>query len=340
MRDGNDHEGLALMNSTTQRFKVALVFASALILAACASQSPPVQKKESSYSLQEQREAQQKALEQAQIQKLNLKRKIALGRISNETLHGKSLLRDSHDDVLGKQVTDMLSKALTESGNFLVFERPDISRLQDEAALTGQELNLVGVDALIIGSLTEFGRRTTGESGFLSSSKKQTAYAKVDLRVVDAQTAQITEALSGAGEASIENVNVAGFGSKADYDAAINDRAIAVAVADAVNAITQLAAQQPWQSRILAIEDGVIYVGGGKSQGVRPGMEFDVLVKGKTVKSEQTGFMVQLPGKKVARARVVSLFGNSEADEGSVVEIISGSIAAYQPKQLIIQESE
>ncbi|SMF47698.1 Uncharacterized protein involved in formation of curli polymers [Alteromonadaceae bacterium Bs31] len=312
----------------------------ALVFAGCASQSPPVEKKESSYSLEEQRQAQQQALEQTQTQQLNLKRKVALGRVSNETLHGKSLLRDNHDDVLGKQVTDMLSKALTESGNFLVFERPDIARLQDEAALTGQELNLVGVDALLLGSLTEFGRRTTGESGFLSSSKKQTAYAKVDLRLVDATTAQVSAAFSGAGEASIENVNVAGFGSKADYDAAINDRAISIAIAEAVNEFTQLLASTPWQSNILAIEDGVIFMGGGKSQGVKPGMEFDVLLRGKTVKSAQTGFNIQLPGKKIARVKVVSMFGSTEADEGSVVEILSGNISQYKPSQLVIQESK
>ncbi len=316
---------------------LALALAAA-VFAGCASQSPPIEQKESAYSQQEQRQAQQQALQQSQLQKLNLKRKVALGRITNETLHGKSLLRDTHEDVLGKQVTDMLSKSLTESGNFLVFERPDISRLQDEAALTGQELKLVGVDALLIGSLTEFGRRTTGESGFLSSSKKQTAYAKVDLRLVDAVTGQVSAAFSGSGEASIENVNVAGFGSKADYDAAINDRAISIAIAEAVNEFTQLAASKPWQSSILAMEDGVVFMGGGMSQGVKPGMEFDVLLRGKTVKSEQTGFMIQLPGKKIARVKVISMFGNTEADEGSVIEVVNGNIAPYKPSQLVIQE--
>lgn len=41
--------------------------------------------------------------------------------------------------------------------------------------MSGAELNIVGVDTLIIGSLTQFGRATTGERGFLSSSKKQEA---------------------------------------------------------------------------------------------------------------------------------------------------------------------
>ncbi|WP_075187807.1 CsgG/HfaB family protein [Teredinibacter haidensis] len=303
----------------------------------CASQAPQVKEKESGYSLDQQRQA-QASIKAQTPKKLALKRKIALGRVSNETLHGKSLLRDSHDDTLGKQVTDMLSKALTESGNFLVFERPDIGRIQDEAALTGRELNLVGSDALVIGSLTEFGRRTTGESGFFSSSKKQTAYAKVDMRLVDTTTGQITEAFSGAGEASIENVNVAGFGSKAAYDAAINDRAISIAIADAVNTLTQLLTKQPWQSSILSIDNEGVYMSGGASQGVATGMEFDVLVKGKRVKSGQSGFLIQLPGKKIARVKVTSLFGKSDTDEGAVVTLVNGSLGNYQPDQLLVQE--
>jgi len=79
---------------------------------------------------------------------------------------GRSLLRDRHDDPLGKQVTDLMSKALTESGAYLVFERPDIGRVQAESRLTDSKLKLIGVDALIVGSLTEFGRKTVGATGF------------------------------------------------------------------------------------------------------------------------------------------------------------------------------
>lgn len=305
-------------------------------VAGCASQSKPVTRVDSSYSIEQQRQAQ--AETGNQIETLRLKRKIALGRISNETLHGKSLLRDVHNDVLGKQVTDMLSKALTESGNFLVFERPDIGRLQDEAALTGQKLELIGTDALVIGSLTEFGRTTTGESGFLSASKKQTATAKVDLRLVDTRTAQIVDAFSGAGEASTENVNVAGFGSKADYDAAINDRAISIAIAEAVNKLVQLVSEKPWQSSVLQVKGANIFIAGGKSQGIKTGMLFDIIKRGEVVKSPQTGFKIQLPGEKIATAKVVSLFGSNETDEGAVVQLVSGSINQFPVNELVIQE--
>jgi hypothetical protein len=65
---------------------------------------------------------------------------------------------------------------------YLVFERPDITRIQAEGSLSDTKLNLIGVDTLIIGSLTEIGRKTVGETGFASSSKRQVAFAKVQLR--------------------------------------------------------------------------------------------------------------------------------------------------------------
>ena len=154
--------------------------AAVLSIAGCAVQTPPVIQKEAPQSAATQKAAQQALATQAPAAP-TLKRKVALGRISNETNYGQSLLRDKQDDPLGKQVTDMFAKALTESGAYLVFERPDIGRLQAEGQLTDAKLNLIGVDALIIGSLTEFGRKTVGETGFVSASKRQVAFAKVDL---------------------------------------------------------------------------------------------------------------------------------------------------------------
>ncbi|BEU04324.1 hypothetical protein OAG1_31240 [Agarivorans sp. OAG1] len=305
-------------------YRIGLPVIGLLFLSACSTQSPQVESKENQNSQQQQLEAQNQTL--AKPTQPLLKRKVALGRITNETIYGKSLLRDSKGDVLGKQVTDMLSKALTESGSYLVFERPDIERLKDEAELTGESIELIGVDTLIIGSLTEFGRKTEGESGFLSSTKTQVAHAKVDLRLVDSKTGHVYHSLSGAGQASTESASVAGFGSKASYDGTLNDLAISNAISDAVNKLTAQIQKRPWKTDILAIEDGLVYVSGGKSQGVREDMEFSIVTKGKEIKSKQTGFLVTLPGKKIGAIKVIQLFGESETNEGAIAEVVEGSI--------------
>ena len=114
-----------------------------ILVTGCATQAPQVSQREAPVSQSMQQQAQQAINSQVPVAPA-LKRKIALGRVTNETNYGKSLLRDQSDDPLGKQVTDLLSKGLTESGAYLVFERPDISKLQAESRLTDSKMNLIG----------------------------------------------------------------------------------------------------------------------------------------------------------------------------------------------------
>ena len=326
------------MNATLlwKRWSIPSLAVSVGLMAGCATQAPPVQVKESPQPVPAQKSA-QLAVASVSPAAPVLKRKIALGRISNETSYGKSLLRDSAGDPLGKQVTDLLSKSLTESGAYIVLERPDISRLKDESALTGVKLNLIGVDALIIGSLSEFGRKTVGQTGFVSSSKKQVAFAKVDLRLVDASTGQVFFATSGAGETSTESASTFGFGSQAAYDGTLNDSAIRQAVSEAVNRLSTELKGRPWQTYLLSADQGRYFVAGGKSQGLRPGMLFSIQTAGEKIKSPQTGFDITLPGREVAQLRIDSNFGDAEVNEGSVGSLVSGSTQGYRLDQLVIR---
>lgn len=318
---------------------LAAAITAASLFTGCATQAPPVAVKESPQPTAAQKSAQQ-IVALAAPAKPTLKRKIALGRITNETSYGRSLLRDSAGDPLGKQVTDLLSKSLTESGAYVVFERPDISKLKDESNLTGAKLNIIGVDALIVGSLTEFGRKTVGQSGFVSSSKKQVAFAKVDLRVVDVTTGQVFFATSGAGESSNEVASTFGFGSQAAYDGTLNDSAIRQAISEAVNRLSTEMAGRPWQTFFLSAEQGRYFVAGGKAQGLRPGMLFSVQTQGEKIKSPQTGFDITLPGREIAQLRIDSNFGDSEATEGSIGSLVSGSIQGFKVEQLVVRTKD
>jgi len=325
-----------MFTSMSGSLRLGTLVAAAIFATGCAVQSPPIVAKEPAQTVATQKAAQQAVASQAPPAPV-LKRKIALGRITNETIYGRSLLRDQHGDPLGKQVSDLLSKALSESGAYLVFERPDIGRLRDEAQLTGDAQTLIGVDLLIVGSLTEFGRKTIGETGFVSASKRQVAFAKMDLRLVDVRTAQVVFATSGAGEASTESASTFGFGSQAAYDGTLNDTAIRQAVSDATSRLTTALASRPWQTYILKAESNRLFLGGGKTQGVREGMQFEVFTQGEQLKSPQTGAVVTLPGRHIASLRIDGLFGNSELDEGSVASVVSGSLAGYKPEQLVVR---
>jgi curli biogenesis system outer membrane secretion channel CsgG len=310
--------------------------AAATLAAGCATTSTPQQVVSAPVSAAQQAEAQRQA--SVPVAK-TLKRKVAIGRFTNETRYGKTFQVDASNDPLGKQVADMLSSRLVTSQKFLVFERPDIDKVKAEQSIA-HESGLVGVDALVIGSVTEFGRSTTGKSGFLSGTKVQTAHAKVEIRLVDVRTGYIFFTASGTGDASTESGEIAGFGSKADYDATLNDRAIGAAISDVQNSLIAKLEERPWRTDILKVDGHQLYLSGGMRQGIQVGDTLNVLKAGEKVKSSQSGFDITLPAKTVGQIRVVSRFGDNETNEGAVADIVSGDISDTQKSGLYISEKE
>ncbi|HEX5378105.1 MAG TPA: CsgG/HfaB family protein, partial [Phenylobacterium sp.] len=215
-----------------------------------------------------------------------LKRRVAIARFSNSTRYGKALLLDSEQDPLAHQAADMLTARLVESGKFMVFERDDLNLLEREQVAAGAAAGkLIGVDALIVGSVTEFGRRVEGKSGFLSSKMKQVADATVEVRLVDVQTGRAFFSTSGHGSAAVEVGEVAGFGSKAGYDSTLNDRAISAAISDLTNNVMQKLQERRWFTDVLQIRGSDLLISGGGEQGLKVGDRFRVETRGEVVVS-------------------------------------------------------
>ena len=89
-----------------------------------------------------------------------IKRKVAIGRFSNETQYGKGVFYDKENDPMGKQALDILSSKLAQSGKFILLERSDLDLLLQES---GDGMQKIGADYIILGSITEYGRKTEGE---------------------------------------------------------------------------------------------------------------------------------------------------------------------------------
>lgn len=265
------------------------------------------------------------------------KRKIAIARFSNESNYGRALMTDQDYDRIGKQASDMLASKLIKSNKFVVFERTDLNKVVKEQSIAG-DAGLIGVDALIIGSVTEFGRSITGKSGFLSSTKVQTARAKVDARIVDMKTGQAFFSATGAGEANTESGEIAGFGSQADYDATLNDRAISAAISDMIDKLVSSLDERPWKTDLLEVQGGQFFISGGQRQGLKVGDLLQVMEKGALVKSKQSGFIINLPPKKVATVKVTAFFGDNENNEGSVCEVVTGTIDPAAIKNVYVEE--
>jgi curli biogenesis system outer membrane secretion channel CsgG len=294
------------------------------LLAACATQSPQPVAVDMAASRAQQAQAQKQAeLPAAKV----LKRKIAIGRFSNETRYGRTFQTDASSDPLGKQASDMLAARLVGSNRFLVFERQDLSKLKEEQRLL-KDGNLVGVDALVLGSVTEFGRSTTGAVGFMSSTKVQTARAKVEIRLADARTGLVFFSATGTGEATTEAGEIAGYGSRANYDSTLNDRAIGAAISDVLSTLMTKLEERVWRTDVLKAEGRTVYISGGSRQGLKPGDMLSVIQEGEKVTSGQTGMPIVLPGRRIATLRVISFFGTDEATEGAVCEVVSGDVKA------------
>ncbi len=294
-----------------------------LCFAGCATVTTPPTKVDSGVSRMEQAD-QQKAV-QTMPQKV-LKRKIAVGRFTNETRYGRTLQVDERHNPLGKQASDIMASRLIETNQFLILERSDMDIVLEEKALVQDKKDLIGADTLIVGAITEFGRNTKGVRGFLSSTKVQTAEAKVEIRLVDVTTGRAFFSASGVGSASTESGDVLGYGSRADYDGTLNDRAISAAISDVLGKMLTKLNEQSWRASILKVDGDQVFIAAGERQGVKIGDQFQVFRSGEQIKNPSTGFMIDLPPQLVGRLQVTGLFGDSDTNEGAVATLMSGTI--------------
>ena len=254
-----------------------------------------------------------------------IKRKVAIGRFSNETQYAKGIFYDKENDPMGKQALDILSAKLAASGKFLLLERGDLASLLEEAKKSENGLATIGADYMIIGSITEFGRKNVGKSGVFSSTKSQIVEAAVAIRLVDVSTGLIIYSDEGKGMAELTTRTTMGVGGKADYDATLSDKAISEAIGQLVENIINKCTDKPWRTFFLSYDNDAQLIAGGASQGIKVGDVFSVKTKGKKVKNPQTGVMIELPGKQIGTVTVSQTSGDTPETEYSFVSFTGTS---------------
>jgi curli biogenesis system outer membrane secretion channel CsgG len=262
-----------------------------------------------------------------------LKRKVAIARFTNETSYGQSFFINEENDRIGKQAVDILSAKLTQTGKFILLERADLDKIQKELKLGNATPLKTMADYLIVGSITEFGRKVVSDVGIFSRVKKQVAFAKVNVRLIDVYTGQVIYSEEGEGKSFSKAGTVFGVGSRAGYDSTLNDQAIEAAITNLSSNIIENLLDKPWRGYILGYEDGRLIISGGKSQNIKPLEEFNVELEGKKVKNPQTNMLITLPGKKIAEIRVVSCLGDTPENEVSTCEIINGDLSEFIAKR-------
>ena len=166
---------------------------------------------------------------------------VSIGRFSNQSSYQNGVFSDG-EDRLGNQAQTILISNLQQSGRFSVLDRSNMRAIKEESALNKEAQNIKGARYVITGDVTEFGRKTTGDHqlfGILGKGKTQTAYAKVNLNVVDVKNSEVIYSTQGAGEYELSNREVLGFGGSAGYDSTLNGKVLSLAIIEAVNNLTR-----------------------------------------------------------------------------------------------------
>ncbi len=178
----------------------------------------------------------------AQTPALHKAVKIAVGKFDNRSSYMRGIFSDGIDR-LGGQAKTILVTALQQSGRFNVLDRDNLDEIRQEAGFLKKGQAIKGANYVVTGDVTEFGRKEVGDHelfGILGRGKNQVAYAKVSLNIVDTATSEVVASSQGAGEYSLSNREIIGFGGTASYDSTLNGKVLSLAIEEAVN---HLAAQ-------------------------------------------------------------------------------------------------
>jgi len=234
---------------------------------------------------------------------------------------------------LGKGITQMLVTDLVKDGTYSVIERATMDKILGEqnfsnsnradASSAAKIGKLLGVDAIIVGTITEFGNETknqglgggggsgwTGALAGIHHSKSSTNVA-LNARIVNVDTGEIMGVAEGAGTSSRSSTGVGGgggnwnghgggavdFGSSNFQNTIIGEATKAAVdklstdvVADSSKVSVRTIAIE---GVVAAVDSGQIVLNIGTKAGVKVGDQFTVLRVTKEIKDPTTGAVLR-----------------------------------------------
>ena len=154
----------------------------------------------------------------------------------------------------------------------------------EEAQRNGSSLSAsIGADYVIVGSITEFGRKNIGKAGVFTTTKSQIVEAGVSIRIVDVATGLIIYSDEAKGSAESTTKTTMGVGGNAGFDATLSDKAISEAIGQLVENIINKCTDKPWKTYFLSYDSDAALIAGGKSQGLEAGTTLKLKTKGKNL---------------------------------------------------------
>ncbi|MEI7905766.1 MAG: CsgG/HfaB family protein [Bacteroidota bacterium] len=260
-----------------------------------------------------------------------LKKRVAISAFEDKTGSGYAHL--------GSGVADMLTTALVKSGKFTVIERQELEKVLAEQKLGESGLvtaetapkvgKLLGVELIVVGSVSEFGTKENKVSGGLSfisgGIKRKTSRAVVDVRLVNTVTGEIVAAESKEGEESTTGISFdysgVDFNNMDSWDDTDIGKACRKAVDGVIELITDNMGKIPFTGKILKMNsDGTLLMKPGSEGNVKVGMEFDVFRVGEPIKDPDTGLDLGAEETKIGHVKVIEDALKGKAAKAKITE--------------------
>ncbi|KAF0119964.1 MAG: hypothetical protein FD151_1817 [bacterium] len=218
------------------------------------------------------------------------KKRVGIVDFENKTTYGKGRL--------GSSASDILNTELFKTGAFIVVERAQLQKVLGEQALgqsgimnpaTAAEAGkILGLNAMVTGSISQFGVKTEGQDYGVYKQKVQKAECTVDVRVVDTTTGQILFADSGSGVFEKKISEVLGLGQRGGYDETMGQNALRAAITKFMDNLIQQLRSTEWNGRIAKVSGSTVYINAGKDVGLEIGNLLRVYSLGEEIYDPQT----------------------------------------------------
>lgn len=276
---------------------------------------------------------------------------------------GVSAIFGNNVDV-GKGITDMLVTNLVKAGVYSVIERKALDKVLAEQNFSNSDradantaaklARILGVDAIVTGSITQFGRddkstgvgggglaRYTGGFGIGGFSKKESkAVVGITARIINTETAEILTVAEGKGESSRSGTSLIGAGgggagagggnidmSSSNFANTILGEAVNKAVQDVASQLDQNADKLPTHKMnidglVADATNGTLVLNIGTKSGLKVGDHLEVKRVTREIKDPASGKVIRRLEDKVGDVQI------TEADESSAVGKFTGATPA------------
>jgi curli biogenesis system outer membrane secretion channel CsgG len=296
------------------------------------------------------------------------KKRVAVMNFDYATVQsGVEALFGTNQDI-GKGIADILVDKLVNDGTYSVIERKQLDKIiaeqnfsnsdRADASSAAKIARILGVDAIIIGSITQFGRddKSTNVGGGAASStlgrfgiggvkaSKSTAVCTITARMIDTSTAEIVASVQGHGEETRNGTGVVGTGGSyagmvggaldmksSNFANTILGAAVNKATSDVAHGLDQKAASLP-TAPVKAVKidgvvadvspDGTIIINVGSKDGVKVGDTLAINRKVRDVKDPTSGKVLRSVVDAVGTLKI------TEVDEASAVGKFGGAAPA------------